>query len=108
MLSFEGHSIDEIAHRIAERIRNQRLLRGWSRAELSARSGVAVPTLRQFEDTGKISLARLLKLAAAMDILDEFGRLATTAEPTRSLADLETFALARRRQRGRTLGKDPR
>lgn len=108
MLSFDGHSICQLALTLANRVREQRLLRGWSREELSARAGVAVPTLRKFEDTGKISLERLLKLAAALEFLGDFDRLAIQPGPTRSLADFETIESARRRQRGRTLGKPVR
>ena len=108
MLSFDKPSPEHLAQGIASRVRELRLVRGWSRAELGARAGVAVPTLRRFEDTGMISLERLLKLGAALEFLTDFDRLAAPSEPTRSLADLDAIQSARRRQRGRTGGRDAR
>jgi transcriptional regulator with XRE-family HTH domain len=103
MLSFTSPSPIELAARLAERIRDARLARGWSRSELSARSGVAVPTLRKFEDTGQISLERLLKLSGPLGLLPDFERIASAAHPVRSLADFEALDAEPRRQRGRTI-----
>lgn len=108
MLSFNKLSTETVAISLALRFRSQRLIRNWSRAELSARAGVAVPTLRRFEDSGKISLDRLLKLAAALDLLAEFDRLASDTMSTKTLADLASLHSAKERQRGRTLGKTRR
>jgi transcriptional regulator with XRE-family HTH domain len=106
MLSFIDSSPDGLARRFAERIRERRLARGWSRVELSARSGVAVPTLRKFEDTGQISFTRLLKLAGVLGLFADFEHVASSAAPARSLADLDVLHVVRRRQRGRTLKRD--
>jgi len=61
-----------------------------------------VPTLRLFEQTGRISLIRLLALASVLGIGEEFERLATPPQPMRSLAKLEASYRGKTRQRGRT------
>lgn len=104
MLSLNS-SLDQVAKHLAARIRGLRLRRGWSRAELGARAGVALPTLRKFEDTGKISLLRLLKLAAALDFLADVDRVAADPGVPGGLDEFEARDVARRRQRGRTLAR---
>ena len=49
-----------------------RKARRFTQAEMAERSGVAYITLRRFEKTGQISLESLLKLAHALDRLDDF------------------------------------
>ena len=105
MLSFQHQSAHSLARQLSARIRDLRLHHGWSRAELGARAGVAVPTLRRFEDTGQISLERLLKLASALDFVADFDHVAAYAKPNESLDDAERALFARTRKRGRTLGK---
>ena len=104
MLLFQKPSANRLARQLSTRIRDLRLRHGWSRAELGARAGVAVPTLRRFEDTGQISLERLLKLAAALDFVADFDHVAAYAKPNESLDNAERALSARTRKRGRTLG----
>lgn len=90
----------DVARRIAERARARRLARGWTQADLAERAGVALPTLRLFERTGRVSLDRLLRVAAALGALDDF--LLPFAPPSaRSLADIEARVGGPQRQRGR-------
>jgi transcriptional regulator with XRE-family HTH domain len=103
MLTFSTRSPSAVAQQLAERMRAHRLLQGWSREELSARSGVTLASLQKFEQTGQISLDRLLLVAASLGLLAEFGQLLTHATAPRTLAELEDVSVARRRQRGRTL-----
>jgi transcriptional regulator with XRE-family HTH domain len=107
MLSFNRNTPESIAERLAERIRTLRLERGWSRAELSRRAGVATPTLRHFEDTGRVSLERLLKLASVLGLLEEFAAIASKPTTPRTMAELEALIDTRTRKRGRT-SKQPR
>ena len=46
------------------------------REELAQRSGIAVDTLKRFEQTGQVSLERLLKVAVVLDAVHEFSRQA--------------------------------
>jgi transcriptional regulator with XRE-family HTH domain len=47
---------------LAENVRARRIAMGLTQAGLSKRSGVALATLRKFEQTGMVSLDSLLKL----------------------------------------------
>lgn len=93
-------SLGAVQRQIARRAVAGRLARGWTRGELAERSGIAVDTLKRFEQTGQISLVRLLKIAVALDSLQEFSGL--FQEPAASsLDELETHVTARRRIRAR-------
>lgn len=102
MLTFSTHSPEEVSSQLAARVRERRLAKGWSRQELSARSGVAFATLQKFEQTGHISLERLLRIAAALNVLSSFQQLVPAEDTPRSLADLEAATVSRQRLRGRT------
>lgn len=88
------------ARLIAERAKTARLRRGWSRRELAVRAGVAPETVKGFEQTGRITISRLLAIAGALGALQEFAEL-FPAPVARSLDDLEPVVTPR--QRGRTL-----
>ena len=103
MLTFESRTPEALIHQLAQRVRERRLARGWSRAELSARSGVALATLQKFEQTGQVSLERLLRLADALEVLRDFERILAEPAPAQSLTELGAARVARRRKRGRTL-----
>ena len=60
MLSFI--TIPEVQKMLAENLRTRRLDMELTQANLAERSGVALPTLRKFEQTGEVSLKSFLKL----------------------------------------------
>ena len=70
-----SNNTDSIRRSIAERLRRRRLDAGWSQAELSARSGVPLGTLKRFETSGHVSLDTLLSLARPLAALHEFDQL---------------------------------
>ncbi|EQD47091.1 transcriptional regulator [mine drainage metagenome] len=81
----------EVTRQLAERIRAERLRRGWKQETLAKRSGVSLPTVRRYERTGRTSVENLLRLCHAL------GRLAELAEllqppPAWSMAELESRA----------------
>ncbi len=89
----------EIARTLAQRVREQRLQRGWSQAELARRAGVKLPTYVLFERTGRISLVRFIAIVDVLGLGGELEALGKSALPAgASLADL-TKPLP---QRGRT------
>ena len=92
-------SIESLPAVLAERLQSRRLELGWSRATLAARAAVAPETLRAFERTGQISLARLVRLAVALGVDDELERLFIAPPAPKSLDDV--LAQGKRRQRGR-------
>ena len=89
----------ELARQIADRIKRSRLQYGWTQAELAQRAGVALATLRVFEQTGRISLERLLRLAIALNRSAEFEQLLLPP----SVASIDELLVAPPvRKRGRT------
>lgn len=89
-----------VQRQLARRVVTCRVALGWTREELAQRSGIAIDTLKRFEQTGQVSLERLLKIAVALDALREFSGL--FPEPAAaSLDELEARAIARRRIRVR-------
>ncbi len=98
MLLIKFATPSEIADDIADRVRSRRLDRNWTQDMLAERSGVSLSTLRRFEQKGQISLERLLKLAVALDALDEFREL-FRAPRVRTLDELEASEKERRRAR---------
>ncbi len=92
----------EVCQALAGRARSVRLGLGWTQAELARRAGVALPTLRLFERTGKISLERLVMIASAMRALDAFD---TLLQPPRANSLAEIEARQTKRQRGRSASR---
>ena len=91
---------EQVSVVLAARARELRLARGWRQVTLARRSGVSLASLRRFEESGRVSLRNLLKLAFALNRLDDFDAL---LQPPRasSLAELEASEKKPRRQRGR-------
>ena len=88
----------QTARDLAARATARRLERGWTRQEAADRAGIAFSTLRLFEQTGQISLDRLLRLIAVVDSLDPFDAI-LRAPPARSLEELEQRETPRKRGR---------
>ena len=86
----------EIAVQIAERIRDDRLSRGWTQAQLSERAGISPMTYRLFERTGRISLERLLAIASALGRTTEWEVL-FRSRAAQSLDELDPARPLRRR-----------
>ena len=91
-----------IERRLADRVRAQRLRRGWKQSTLAERSGISLPTIRRYERTGRTSLGNLLRLCHALGRLDEFADLLKPPAAA-SLAELEaqsTVTTQPKRKRG--------
>jgi transcriptional regulator with XRE-family HTH domain len=73
MLSLK--STQEVARDLAHRVRERRLQRGWTQDELALRTGMKTPTYVLFERTGRIALARLLKVFEVLDWLEAFDQI---------------------------------
>ena len=88
--------------KLAENSRLRRLDMGLTQAVLAERAGVALPTLRKFEQQGVISLESLLKILMVVGGLEDIVK---ASEPTpRAFTSIdEVLKAANRvtRQRGR-------
>lgn len=79
----------EIAEGLAARVREHRLQRGWSQAELAQRAGVKLPTYVLFERTGRVSLLRLIAILDVLGLSGELEAVGKTAIPaSATLAEL--------------------
>lgn len=105
MLTLELQTATEILDGIGRRARALRLERGWTQRELSRRSGVALTTLKQFERTGRITLERLVAIAAVLGAVQPLGELFAPG-PARTLDELERRAALPKRA-PRTRRKEP-
>lgn len=90
----------QTARSLARRAKALRLDRDWSQKTLAKRAGVTLASYRRFETTGRAALELLLRVAYALDRLDEFDRLLEPL-PARSIDELEKGATAPTRKRGR-------
>ena len=97
-------TVQEVQMGIAGRFRDRRLVMNLTQRELAARSGVTWSSLKRFEREGLIALDSLLKLAVALDCLDDFDKLAGGSRPipaAQSLDALLATPALRRRATGR-------
>ena len=90
----------EMGSSLAERLRALRLLKGWTRETMAQRAGVSSASLKRFETSGRASLDLVLKVAHALDRLEEFSRI-LQPPPARSIAELEERARKPAPRRGR-------
>ena len=65
----------EYLSEIALRMKHVRKQHKLSQLELAERSGVSLGSLKRFENTGKIALESLVKLAQILDATDAFDQL---------------------------------
>jgi transcriptional regulator with XRE-family HTH domain len=100
MLPIELQTPRDVARSLAHRVKTLRLDRGWTQQEIAERAGLALATYRRFERTGRISLERLLKIAAILDARAGFDQLFALPS-ARSLAELEERTEQPKRKRGR-------
>lgn len=95
-------TLSKAQHRLAENIRQRRLELELTQEGLAERSGVALPTLRKFEQKGQISLESFLKLLMVLGGTEELLK-ATQPKPAEfaSIDDVLGAANAPARKRGR-------
>jgi transcriptional regulator with XRE-family HTH domain len=65
----------DILKSTAQNISILRKERNWTQEELADRSGVSYGSIKRFERLGQISFESLLKIAEALDRLEEFETL---------------------------------
>ena len=94
MLSLIGS--EDFALVVAARVKARRLAENFSRKTLAERTGVSEASIKRFETTGEIAFVSLLKLAFALDALQEFDAL-FAPKAVVSIADITQ----KKRARGR-------
>lgn len=65
----------ELAQAIAQRAKQRRTALRLTQSELAQKAGLSLSTLRRFEQTGQISLEGLLRIAFALDSMEDFKAL---------------------------------
>ncbi len=103
MLLFNLASAAEICQQLGQRLRRHRLGLLWTQAELAARSGVSIGTVRTLESTGLVSADSLFRVVQALGLADEIQNLFEL--PLQSIAQMEQ---AQRAQRQRAPRQRPR
>lgn len=98
MLAFKMSSPVEVIRDLADRMKRRRIQQGLTQRELAARSNVSYGSLRLFEETGKISLESLVKIAFALEAEAEFERL-FPGRPPQNIDDVIDRPLKQRARR---------
>lgn len=80
----------EISKAIAERHKLLRKKLRLSQKEMAERSGVSLGSLKRFENTGKISLEALLKLAHLSGRLKDFDKIFQSGDDLKEVEKLFT------------------
>ncbi|WP_411826393.1 helix-turn-helix domain-containing protein [Luteolibacter sp. AS25] len=94
--TFKARNPVQIVRSIGNRIREHRLAKGWTQAELAERSGVGLSTLKLLEREGKGSLQRLAKIAVVLNLDGELRGLFAEQVQYESMEEVERT----KRQRG--------
>ena len=80
-------TVPAAANKVVDRMKVRRHAMKISQQELAKRSGVSYASIRRFETTGEIAFLSLLKIALALDCLEDFTSLFHKPEP-QNLKDL--------------------
>ena len=105
MLAVYLKTVQEVRIGIAGRFKARRLDLNLTQRELAARSGVTWSSLKRFEREGLIALDSLLKLAVALDCLDDFDKLAGESQPIPAAQSLDALLATPALRRRATGGK---
>lgn len=87
MEEYIWETAEEINEKLAQRIKGIRKRKSISQEQLSQLSGVSFGSIKRFENTGKISLLSLTKLAIALNCADEIRELFTNV-PYQSIEEV--------------------
>lgn len=81
-------TIQSVLIELTNKVKARRKELKLSQRLLAQKSGVSYASIRRFESTGDISLTSLLKIASALNCLEDFKALFATKQ-IKSLKDLE-------------------
>lgn len=97
-MAFNMSSPVEVIRGLADRMKRRRIEYALTQRELAARSNVSYGSLRLFEETGKISLESLVKIAFALEVEAEF-ELLFPGRPPQNIDDVVDRPLRQRVRR---------
>ncbi len=69
----DAQTLQAVTEQLVERVRRRRKQMYLSQRDLAEKSGVSYASVRRFESCGEISFNSLLKIANALDCLDDFN-----------------------------------
>ena len=98
--TLESFNPAAVAKSLALRVKQRRLELNLTQEALAKRSGVSLGSLRRFENVAEISLKSLIKIAVALNAVEEFKTLFSKANYA-SIEDVITTQKAKERKRGR-------
>ncbi|MBD5802714.1 helix-turn-helix protein [Azoarcus sp. Aa7] len=75
MLDFGFATSDEICAELGRRLKAARLAQGIQQVELAARAGVSRGTVNTLENSGQSTLASIVRVAQALNLVDELQHL---------------------------------
>jgi len=87
----------EIVELLGQRLKQERLLREWTQAELAKRSGVSLTTISNLEAGRNISFETLVQVAMVLGRTQELSEL--FQPKVQSLTDMQRLEHAKTRQR---------
>lgn len=90
---------EEICLELGRRLKVQRLAQLLSQAELGARAGVSHGTVKNFEGTGVVNLASMVRIVAALGLTGELQALFELQARPKSIAEMEKAEKVKKRVR---------
>jgi transcriptional regulator with XRE-family HTH domain len=99
MLDFTLATAEEICIELGTRLKAARLAQGLRQIELAARAGLSRGTVNTLENTGQSTLASLVRVTRALDLVDDLQDLFKLK--ARSIAEMERNEQSRRKRASR-------
>jgi len=90
---------DSIMKNIAERVKERRLEKNFTQKAFAKRAGVGYDAYRRFENTGEITLQKLILCAIILDATEDFSKLFST-KSYQNMDELLKNKEAKNRKRG--------
>ena len=97
MILLNQKSVSEICVDIAQKVKQRRLELNLTQKGLALRADVNIETYRKFERIGEISLVNLVKIAIALNAVDDFASLFSQQKYQRIEDVLKTGSGSRKR-----------
>jgi len=99
ILDFGFATANEICVELGARLKAVRLAQGLLQVELAARAGLSRGTVNTLEQTGKSTVASLVRVVQALGLVDDLQDLFKLK--TRSIAEMEHKARSKRKRASR-------